>query len=357
MNSFRLYSAIVCIFLIQLPGVSLNGKAVASDQASSSYHLLSGVFIQLNSFNSEWPEEKWDDAFRSMKRLGFEQIIVQWCRQNEIRYYGDRDGAGRAEYGFVEKATSEIGGGTGVLETILYMCEKYNFSYYLGLYDDAAFWAEIKAPNDAVEHYLYALTAENLNVARELLPFITGRAGFLGYYIPQEIDDITWNEKEKTRLLKLFINGLGPRLRAISPNADILISTFFRGRISSSYFAERWCTLLEEKPIDGLLVQDGIGSGEVTLEDLKNQLSDLSDALRGSGVALWSVVEAFTSMAAAEGEFKAVSADVARIEAQLSAADLAEKEIAFSMKYFLPSPDVDGSEELFVDYERLVSSR
>ena len=356
MNSLRIRPIIVCILLIQLLWGAFSGETAAGKRPDSTCRFISSIFIQLNSYNATWPEEKWDDTFKAMKRLGFEQIIVQWCRQNDIRYYKTPDSAGRTETGHVQKTGSETGEETCVLETILLMCEKYKFSYYLGLYDDAAFWAEIKAPSDALEYYMYTLILENLKVVRELSNNVSGRSGFLGYYIPQEIDDITWNETEKTRLLKMFLDIMGSRIRETTPNAGILISTFFRGRVSSNWFAERWRTLLAEKPIDALLVQDGIGSGQVTLEILANQLSALSDSLRGSGVALWSVVEAFTSVEAGEGEFKAVSADAARIESQLSAAGPAEKAIAFSMKYFIPSPDVDGSEKLFTDYEKFTKT-
>lgn len=357
MNNLRLRPAIVCFFLIQLCWGAFGIDIASGRQTSIPRRLLSGVFIQLNSYNSGWPADKWDNAFKAMKRLGFEQIIVQWCRQNDLRYYRSPDGGGRTGRDNAQNAAAGIGDGTGVLRTILSMCEKYGFSYYLGLYDDSAFWNEIKAPNDAVEHYLYSLISENLKVARELSPIVTGRSGFLGYYIPQEIDDVSWNEKEKTGLLKMFMHVLGPRLREIAPDAGLLMSTFFRGRISSRYFTERWRALLEGKPIDALLVQDGIGSGQVTLPVSANQFSALADSLRGSGVALWSVVEAFTATEEREGVFKAVSADAARIESQLSASGHAEKAIAFSMKYFIPSPDVDGSEKLFVDYEKFANSR
>ena len=53
---------------------------------------LNGIFLQLNQDMSVWSKEQWEGKFRNLKALGFNQVIVQWCKYGEMQFFDIKDG-------------------------------------------------------------------------------------------------------------------------------------------------------------------------------------------------------------------------------------------------------------------------
>ncbi|MBU0730296.1 MAG: DUF4434 domain-containing protein [Proteobacteria bacterium] len=304
-----------------------------------------GIFIQPNNQMAAWPEKQWQLEFQRMQDLGFKVLIVQWCRDKDIFYYPlppDSDDNRPGQVAIPHR---------NMLGTIKRFAEQFGMEFYLGLYHEASFWEQIKQKPELLEGYLLSLGERNFEVAKALLPLVKDSPGFKGFYIPQEVDDLTWMDKDKARRLSLFLSRLTERLKRLQPDADVLISTFFRGRSSPGSFAEMWQMILSRTRIDVLLVQDGVGSGEVSLHFLERYLVELRKRLPEGKNRLWGVVEAFDVITDEKQEFVAGSAPMARVQQQMSTADpLVDKLVFFSLKYFIPSAEVPGSRELSTDY-------
>ena len=320
-----------------------------SEPVKSEKHPIRGIFIQLDHNIAGWSEKKWQEEFERMKDLGFREIIIQWCQQEDTKYYaGASPSVGREDKGQAERSRS-------VIDTIVKLSKKFGIDLYLGLYHDSAYWSQIKGPADVVENYLYHLIDKNLEVAEDLLPLISEFPGFKGFYIPQEVDDVTWSKGKYTMNLKHFIQTLSSRLRQLRPGSKVLMSAFFRGRTSPRYFAELWAELWSEKALDAVMIQDGLGTGEVTPEIVKRYFNEFRNAFKNKKVELWGIVEVFDVVESDGEAFVAKSASLERVKLQASlAGPMTRRLVAFSFRYLSPSSQVPGSEQLFNDYYQYV---
>ena len=301
---------------------------------------LAGVFIQLDLEKANWPRERWDSCFREMEQLGIRSVIIQWCRHGDVLYYG-RAGSGAA------------GTERGAVGVIFDVVRERGFELYLGLYDDPAYWTQIQGPDRALDGYLGVLRARSTEVASDLLGLVGEYKGFRGFYISQEVDDVTWTKPTRMRSLTEFARALSADLRRLRPGCEVLMSSFFRGRTSPALLGRLWSGLAAEGKLNAVLLQDGFGAAKTTAYELDRYAGAFRKALAPGGTQLWSVVEVFDASATEGGAFVGKGANLDRVEAQLSAAGPhADRLVAFSLEYLCPSSQTPGARALFEGYLR-----
>lgn len=353
-KAIRIHFLIFCLAPLMLVGLSIrpvygNGT---EEPCKRGKYCLNGVFIQPDNHIAGWPEEKWLREFQRMRNLGFKKLIVQWCRYDDIEYYSTTH-----EHLDMENREKTVQR-KHIINTIIRLSRVFEMDLYLGLYHDSSYWSQIKASPDVVENYLYHLIDRNLKVAEALLPLISKFSGFKGFYIPQEVDDVTWFRQGKAKNLRHFIVSLNSRLKQLHPGCKVLMSTFFRGRTSPRRFAGLWAELSSKGELDALLIQDGLGSGKVTPHALTRYLTEFWRIFHSKKVKLWSVVEVFDAVESGEQQFIARSAPLSRIKTQMSVAGpMVDNLVAFSLRYFIPSSEVSGAVQLSEDYQGYIASQ
>ncbi len=201
---------------------------------------IKGTFVQLNRELAERDGTWWDGLFERIAAAGIEEVIVQYLA----------DGLGEEAEDYLP-----------VLEKIFPAAESRGLKLVLGLEHDPGWWVEITAPEKVLRDYLLLRAARNLQLQKKLLELYGDRDAWTGYYIPDEIDDLSWRAPERRELLRDYLAILASRLREEDPGRPVAVSAFFRGRTEPSVFARTLFELTGDS-IDLLLLQDGQGGGD-----------------------------------------------------------------------------------------------
>lgn len=199
-----------------------------------------GTFIQLNRELAEKDGAWWDGLFESIAAAGIEEVIVQYLA----------DGLGEEAEHYLP-----------VLEKIFPAAESRGLKLVLGLEHDPNWWVEITAPEKVLRDYFLLRAARNLQLQKTLLELYGDREDWTGYYIPDEIDDLSWRDPGRGALLRHYLDLLAARLRDGDPGRPVSVSAFFRGRTEPAVFARTLYELAGES-CDLILVQDGQGGGD-----------------------------------------------------------------------------------------------
>lgn len=306
---------------------------------------LAGTFIQLTVEHGAWTPAQWQTLFAEFERLGLHHIVAQWSIYDDVAFFSS------AAYRVVANAP---------LETILTLADQHRLRVHVGLIHDSQFWSEIKSSANLLSVYL----GRRLAAARAVLPELTSvarkHASFAGFYITDEIDDVSWQEPARREVLLAYLRALREEIRSHDAMRPVAISGFTNAAMSPHNLAAFWDSLLRRSGIELLLFQDGVGTGKLALTELPIYLNALHLRFAGSPHALWAVVELFQHEASAPGEaiFRAVPASIARIKRQLAlAAEFTTVSIAFSVPDYM-SPG-RGAEQaaLFKDYTSDIASQ
>jgi hypothetical protein len=97
----------------------------------------------------------------------------------------------------------------------------------------------------------------------------------LGWYIPLEIDDRRWRDSAALEVLHTHIQSESSVLRTIGDKA-VYISSFFAGNMSPQSFTDMLESLKKNTSIN-ILVQDGRGTGKLSMRERKLYLSMLNN--------------------------------------------------------------------------------
>jgi hypothetical protein len=271
---------------------------------------LSGTYIQPSRELAARSVEAWKSSLSAMRKLGMDTLIVQWSAENPVAYFN----APQDLLPFPETCD--------LLERLFEAAEGGGWSIHLGLRHDPAFWRQLTASDQVLRDYFLVRVSQNERVQKALLQRFGDRPEWTGYYIPEEIDDLSWRDPDRRRLIQAYVSRMTARLRANDPGRDIGISCFFRGRTSPEIFASvlRDIAVDASHPVDHLLVQDGIGVGDPPADYVSLYFRELTQHWKAEVPGLWGVVEAFRQTSAPSGPFTAIPADPDRVRRQIQSA-------------------------------------
>ena len=177
--------------------------------------------------------------------------------------------------------------------------------------------------------------ARNEKLQRQLLEHFGDRQEWVGYYIPDEIDDLTWRAPARGAFFRDYLSLLTQRLRTNDATRTVAVSAFFRGRTAPDIFARTLLSLTTNAAsrVDTLLVQDGAGVGDPPVEYMPVYFKTLSEMGTAGAPHLWGVVELFDQTSRGTEPFAAVPAAPARVAGQIAAvAPYVERLVAFTFK-------------------------
>lgn len=299
--------------------------------------VVSGTFMQLLEKHGDWSQARWEKLFDRFQSVGLRQIVVQWAVSDNLAFYPTQS---------FRQAPKPP------LEKILQMAEARGIEVYIGLAHDPLYWEKIQQAPLYLEEDLSRLRLKSERVAREVAGLALKYRSFKGWYITEEIDDVTWRSSRKRTLLYRHIGQLSRFLKELVPGGAVMLSAFSSDQMAPDSYGEFLQKLLSEAPADILLFQDSIGTGKLSLDDLPLYLQAVRNATDAQQRKLQVVVELFQTVS--ESPFAAKPADMPRIGRQLKiAARYSSAGIgSFSMPDYLFPGDGDADAPLLQDYQR-----
>ncbi|WP_437940421.1 DUF4434 domain-containing protein [Sorangium sp. So ce341] len=249
------------------------------------------TFIQISERELGYGVAEWTRALVQLQPLGVTSIVLQ--------YSGDELGPfdGRLP-------------GKEPVRALLRAAEPLGIRVLLGLYLDPR-WPKGVSVDIALPSPL-----DRPDAAAGLARTCAAAPACAGWYLPQEIDDATWSSAERTRSIRRFLSRAARELRRLSPGRPVAISPFFTGTLGPEEHARWWGELLSDRPVDVLMLQDGVGSGHGSAEAASRMLAALRPVTRARGVELWSTVELFRQVHGPPRDdlpFEAVPAELATV--------------------------------------------
>lgn len=314
--------------------------------ASSAGATIDGAFIQLHRGKTERSVADWRADFVALKALKADTVIVQWAAEEPVLYF-ERGHDGLP--GFTETYPT--------LERIMEAAEAEGMSVLIGLQHHPEYWTQITSREKVIRDFFRIRMARNERLQRALLDAFGRRYAWAGYYIPDEVDDLTWRAPEMRTLIRDYLVQMTAILRRNDAERSIAVSSFFRGRTAPERMASDLIALLQDTDIDVLLVQDGIGTGDPPLLYSPLYYETLAAAWQAAVAAdevilpsLWCVIETFHQTSALNDPFTAEAASPERVREQIEAArPYFERLIVFTFDdyraAFSPPPETVEAEE------------
>jgi hypothetical protein len=201
----------------------------------------------------------------------------------------------------------------------------------------SAHWTRIDpaVPRNGVIGYLATRAARHQALASALQP-LTAHPACAGWYIPDEIDDLSWAHPERAALLGDWLRQVTGSLRALAPQLPIAIAGFANARrIEPTALAEQWRNWLAAAPaLDEVIVMDSVGSGYIPEARALAYLSAVAEVVRAAGRRFTVDVELFDPDPA--NPHTTVPADAQRVRRQIAAAEtLGPDWIAYAVPHHL----------------------
>ena len=253
------------------------------DMACTTEPQLTGSFLQPWLVEG-WTAEQWDAEFRLLREACIFEVVLQWTADS---------GANTAIYPSSILAAGPTDG-HDALGLALSAGERAGIDVYVGLQVNEQWWRTY-----ASDRTWLAAEAELAQRLIDELWTTYGEArSFAGWYVPFEVDNWHFEEPDSWDGMASFYAAVGKHAKRVAPNLPVVISPFFNpaGGLSASGWAEMWAKILPAAPIDVIALQDGVGAGHASAEQLAPWFAATAAAIKTSGAdtELWATTETFT---------------------------------------------------------------
>jgi len=308
--------------------------------APSKAPAIGGTFLQLLAHHGEWEEGEWGRLFDEFESLKLSRIVVQWTVSADLAFY---------------RSQSVRYGKKPPLETILELADRKGMRVSVGLWHDPAYWQSIQASPPLVEVYLRRSRLRSVGIAEELAALAKSHRSFEGWYITEEVDDTSWNDPPRRRLLTEHLELLSAALHQLVPDKQVGLSCFSNATLDPRSLEDFWVSMLGGSRINELLFQDGIGAHKLELSYLPLFLGAMRRAATAAGRELAVIVEVYEQADGGEGggsDFRAEPAPIGRIEQQiaLAAEHGSEEIVAFSVPDYMTAAAGQAQRHLLEAY-------
>lgn len=308
---------------------------------------IGGTFLQPVGAMASFTDADWDLLFDELAAIGVRDVIVQWAAYDDVAFY--------ASSTFGQTAAP-------VVETVLDKAGRRGLRVRLGLAADSGFWQKIDRDPKLVEVYFRRQLLANLAAAAELAPLALKNPAFAGWYLTEEIDDKSWLDDDKRKVLAAYLRELVAGLSALAPGRDTLISGFSNGFAEPAVLARFWEGLLADTGLSGLLLQDGVGVGKLEPDEARLYFEALAPALRAKGKAFFPVVETFVQVDGPplnDKDFRAEPASLPGLLERIAAAAPSGGQgvYAFSLPEYVSSRAGGPAAELYRAYRAALTGK
>ncbi len=245
------------------------------------------TFLQLWDVHNSWSDEKWDELCTSLSEMGIQQIILQWSLITERPFFWRLTDTRR------ELVPGDKVEPAPAVERVVRAAERAGLRVRFGLTYDPNWWEEISSTPGLVEVYLNRLRQDQIALAATLAERYGKHPVFVGFYIPQELDDKPWLGPAKFDILAEHLLRLNQFLENLLPRQNVAISCFFNGYDNPEHVSVFWNQLLSKAQLDEVFVQDGVGAGKLTLDESFLYLKAVAKGAAQAGAHAKAIVEIF----------------------------------------------------------------
>lgn len=316
------------------------GSAAAQDaqamanppNAGGTQPSISGTFLQLSNALARYSEAEWAQELDWMQEVGIELIIIQYAGYGNSWWY------------------PRTAGTPDLIGLIMSLAEERDMQVMLGLHLDPAFWEGT--------HDMATEVERNRSVASQLWERYGARPSFAGWYIPHELSDHTFrNAREYLASIDLH-SQLAQHLRALAPQVPISVAPYYGGTYDERSYGLMWGAYLNSVDVDIIMLQDGVGTHRVGIDDIAPHFRALRNAIGQRPIALWSDVEIFDQIhgwPVDDEPWAATTGAFDRIRAQMEAAEpYVTRLVIFEFSHYM-SPRTPEATALFEAYRSWVS--
>merc|ERR1719356_1802102 len=308
---------------------------------------LNGAFIQLwNTAGckcGEWTQAQWDAEFQEMKDVQLDYLVVQYSVYHDLSWYSP-------------SSISTVIYKMNTLNRIVAAAEKAGMRVHFGLYFDETWNSADKATSST---YTSVLTKHKL-VIDELWDLFGASSAFGGWYIPQELNDLEWQDDPEKSLLFQWMKDVTDYTKTKSTTKPAMIAPFFNLWQSADQLEAWYDELLTHATnLDRVYPQDGVG---ITLKDPEYHTplyySAIKRACDKNGRTFGATIETFhqtSGWPVDSGSFSATSTEIATLKKQLwnAARQQPDEMIQFSWSYMQPNL-TSSSTNLYNNYKAYV---
>jgi hypothetical protein len=309
----------------------ISQTALMSRAATASTMRITGGFIQyqgwmmrnrLHPSNSQGlSKDTWKKELEAMRRAGIDTIIIQRLEADGESFMPDCNDREAVD----------------PTKVILDYADKHKMQVFVGLSSGA--WPDSKVESADVD-LLNSTRGENIRVANAVWSRYGKHRSFTGWYIPQEIWNINWQDEQNERI-RTFYRAVSDHCKGISNGKPVAISPFFSpfGNAHEEAVTAVYTAFLKGDDkvqgagIDIVMLQDGVGARCRNVQSdifsvqsyFRAFLNATREASKVKKVALWGNLESFKTVQGGcvdnfQRPFKAAPADFNRLQIQLEAA-------------------------------------
>jgi hypothetical protein len=244
---------------------------------------LSGTFIQ-PYLAAGWSVSDWVDEFQALKQACIAEVVLQWTADSgkQTAVYPTR------LTGYTQTGQEDL------VENALTAADSVGVQIYLGLQVNDEWWNTYTG--DAA--WLAGEAAVATFLLDELAHRYGGHDSLAGWYVPFEVDNWHHPARSNWETLSSFYSSVSQRARALTPGSPVVVAPFFNpaGGLAPAQWTEMWVTILSGGHIDVIALQDGVGAGHATADQLATWFAATRAAIdqAGAGTELWADTETFT---------------------------------------------------------------
>lgn len=227
--------------------------------------------------HQNWGPEEWDKDFKAMKQMGINTVVLI------------RSGLGKwisAPFDCILKSEDVYYPPLDLVEMFLTLSDKYDMSFYFGLYDSGKYWhiGEFQKEIDL-----------NLKLIDEVWNKYGHHKSFQGWYLSQEVS-------RRTKNMSKIYAELGKYAKKVSGNLPVLVSPYIHGiktdqciagdkPLSVQEHENEWNEILSniQGAVDILAFQDG----QVDYHELYDYLVVNKKLADRYGMRCWTNIESF----------------------------------------------------------------
>ncbi len=289
-----------------------------------------GSFIQY-WYCQNWDYYRWVKEFRMLQKIGINEIILQNIVDINSRY---------AVYPTAMEGYSS--NSIDMVETCLAAADGEGMNVRIGLGFNDEWWSI----DGNHKNWLAKEADENIAIFTEVLSKYFGHQSLTGWYIPHEFHPLMALSFLQRENLNRFYKKIANFITGKSTKT-IMIAPFYNARLSGPVTLALWSDIVHDvfkgTGIHIMALQDSVGAGFNTLNDLDEIYASTRRATEEMGLHLYAVTETFMETAGRNRP-----APLHRIYEQLSkVAPYVNRCVAFSIDHYQ-----NGSEPTQVtDYE------
>jgi hypothetical protein len=189
---------------------------------------------------------EWESLFVGLQAFGIRTLILQWAEIDGLDLADD------------------------ALSRIMNAARRMRAEIWIGTSYRAAWWNVLSAPLGDMQAYFQEEQARLRGRVSKLSAMLRQDAArcVKGWYVTEELDDMSWRRPERAPLLRRFLQGQSETLLGIMP-LPVAISVFANDIPAIGTFATFIAQLCEDSGLGRVLVQDGTGAARRSLEEAR----------------------------------------------------------------------------------------